>query len=102
MSATYGRTLRRSGFDLNKMYPKAVELSLDSSLGSVLTALIVTMASVLSYSFGLATKSHQSPSSSVMFLLLAFLLAYAGVSSVMHIYRSAIDSLFLESCYHLH
>lgn len=95
MSATYGRTLRRSGFDLNKMYPKAVELSLDSSLGSVLTALIVTMASVLSYSFGLATKSHQSPSSAVMFLLLAFLLAYAGVSSVMHIYRSAIDSLFL-------
>lgn len=92
--ATYGRTFCKAAEDQVLYHPQTLKISTDDSSYHILTTVATSISGMLAIIFGLIADRNEG-SSWPLFFMVNFLLAFSGVSLVVHAYRSAVDALIV-------
>jgi hypothetical protein len=94
--AVYGRTLYRTSQDLLTYYPETMNASLAETTRFTLTAIASVIAGILAIGFGLFAEGGDRDTWP-LFVLIAYLVAYAGAVLAGTVYICAVDALIVAS-----
>lgn len=94
--AVYGRTLKRTSQDLLTYYPETMNASLAETTRFTITATASCIAGLLAIAFGLFAEGGDRDTWPI-FVLIAYLVAYAGAVLAGTVYICAVDALIVAS-----
>lgn len=94
--AVYGRTLKRTSQDLLTYYPETMNASLAETTRFILTAVASCIAGSLAIAFGLFAEGGDRDTWP-LFVLIAYVVSYAGAVLAGTVYIAAIDALIVAS-----